>query len=177
MHLFPFESSTILTYFSSPYTHYMPCTISVSLCDHPNSMWQSPSWGKVSLSASKATIVPCGIREFIIVFARVWVRWFHSAVSHPVSLKFTLILTSRVRLGFTKYYIPLSCCNEISIFPICTTIHAYIILIDLVTLVTFGEEIKLWRSSLWYFMRTPHGLPVLALTYGLPTLCILHCHV
>jgi hypothetical protein len=49
------------------------------------------------------------------------------------------------------------------IFPLCTTCLAHLIFLDLITLIIFNEESKLWSSSLCSFLHLPAIASLLAL--------------
>ena len=40
------------------------------------------------------------------------------------------------------------------LYPICTTCPIYLILLDLITWIVFGEECKLWNSSFYHFLQS-----------------------
>jgi hypothetical protein len=80
-----------------------------------------------------------------------WAWYMQFPPSHPIPLKYILILSSHLRLGrpnglFSSGF-PTKILHAFLIFPIRATCSAHLILLDLVTL-TFGEAYKLWSLEL-----------------------------
>jgi hypothetical protein len=71
------------------------------------------------------------------------VRWIQSTPPHPISLRSIPILFSHLRLSLPNKIV---CTFLIS--PMSDTCPAHHILLDLITLITFGAAYKLWSSSL-----------------------------
>jgi len=78
--------------------------LAVCLMATTNSMVWSP-WEANSHSASQETLHFYGTGRFITMFTRAchlslyWARWIQSTPLHPISLRFTLILSSHQCLG------------------------------------------------------------------------------
>jgi len=78
---------------------------------------------------------------------------------HPTFWRSILILSSLLRLGLPSGLFPLGFPNKplyaLLLSPICTTCPAQLILLDLVTLMIFGEEYRSLSSSLCNFLYSP----------------------
>lgn len=85
-----------------------------------------------------------------------WARWIQSIYSHPISIRFILILFSHLLLALS---VGLFC----SVFPISAMqafffflfFPVHLILPDLVNLIIFDGEYKSWNSSLCSFLQPP----------------------
>jgi len=95
-------------------------------------------------------------RRFITVFTRAchWslstARWVQSTSSHSTSIKSILISSSHLCLGY-----PTKLLYVLLIFPMCSTFPTYLILLDLITIIIFGEVCKLWSFSLCSALQHP----------------------
>jgi len=77
-----------------------------------------------------------------------WVRWIQSIPSHPTAWRSVLIWHSHLRLDFASGFFPLSDPHQhsVCISPLSanSTRSAHLVLPDMITLATAGEEKKLW---------------------------------
>jgi hypothetical protein len=94
--------------------------------------------GSLSCSQEPATDLYCGPDET-------------KPYSHPISLTSILILSFNLRLGLHSYLLHLFSAPELCMYssaPMRATCHGHLILIELINLITYSEELKLWSSGL-----------------------------
>jgi hypothetical protein len=94
-----------------------------------------------------------GTRKFNTVFTRAlhwslfWAISIQSTPSHPISLRYTLILSSHLPLdhpsGLFSSGVPTNILHACLFFPIRATCPAHLIFLDLIILIILGEVMKL----------------------------------
>jgi hypothetical protein len=85
-----------------------------------------------------------------------WANWIHSTPPQPISLRFILIPSSYLHLVLPSGLFPLGFPTKTLYTylssPMCTTSPTPLILVDLICLVIFGDEYKIWCFSLCNFL-------------------------
>jgi hypothetical protein len=96
-------------------------------------------------------------RSFIIVFTTArhrsvsWAKWIHSTPRpQPISLRSILMSSTHLRLGLPSGLFPLGFPTKtlytFTSSPTRATCPAHLILFDLICLIIYGDEYKLWSS-------------------------------
>jgi len=103
--------------------------------------------------------------SFITAFTEAYIlpqskdTWIWSTLFHSVCPRSVLLFLSHLRLGLSKRFFPYDFPSVIVyaflFLPTPATSPAYIALLELITLMTFGEEYKSWNSSLYIFLDRP----------------------
>jgi hypothetical protein len=135
-------------------------------------MEHSPSWEANRFAASQE--IP-RILWFITAFTNArhlslsWANSIQPKPSHPTSYRSIIILSSHLHLDlpsglFPQDYPPKSCTRLVPrIQAICPS---HLILLYFITRTIVGEKYRLWRFSLWSFLRSPVNLVPLKNKYS-----------
>jgi hypothetical protein len=128
-------------------------------------MEQSPSWEANSHSTSqKYTRLLCNpkvhyrVHKIPALFLS-WARRIQATPCHPISQGYILTLPSHLRLGLLTGLFP-SCFPTKILYafltsPMRATFIAHLILLDLITIIIFGQAYKICNSSLCSFLQHP----------------------
>jgi hypothetical protein len=121
-------------------------------------MEQSPSWEADGHSATQEITPFHGNRTFITVFTRArhwslfWTRWIQSTPSHPITLRYILILSFHLRLDLPCGHFPSGFPTKILyaflVSPMCITCRTHLIFLDFISLIILGKSYKVLSSSL-----------------------------
>jgi len=133
-------------------------------------MEQTPSW-RINNHSVKKVLAFFGSQRFISFFTTdhnlslPWGRCIQSTPTHPISLRFILILSSHLHLGFLSgpflQVLEPNVWKHFHLF-ICATCPKHFILVYLITPTIFDEAHKLWSSH--------HFLPLRSKYFPLHTL-------
>jgi hypothetical protein len=115
------------------------------------------------LSCFENCLIFRGTKMFIVVLTRAlhwplsWAIRIQCIPLNPVSLRYVLLLSSHLRLGFPSMSFWLSHLNSryIPLHPMRNTFPSLLTLHDLITLIILGGEAKLYNSSLHSFLQLP----------------------
>jgi hypothetical protein len=107
---------------------------------------------------------PCSQEPYTDLF---WGGWIHSTLSQPVSVRPSLItsiyaLVIRV-FSFLLDFPPKPC--TFSLPPMRATCRAHLILLDLISVIVFGDEYKFWSSPLCE--RVPNCFIIFCFLYNI----------
>jgi hypothetical protein len=95
-----------------------------------------------------------------------WARWIHSTPPHPFSPRSNLIPSPHLRLGLSSGLFP----SGLPTKTLWATCPAHLILLDLICLMIFGDEYKLWSSPLCNVLHSLLTLSLLGPNIPLSTL-------
>ena len=128
-------------------------------------MVQSPSWEANWFADSQEIPAFHSTRRFITALTSVrhlslsWASLIQSTYPHPTSWRFSLILSTHLRLrlpiGLFPYGFPTKTLYTLLSSPILATCPAHLILLDFITRTILGELYKSFSSSLCNLLHSP----------------------